>query len=589
MKLNILSRLLIRGKLFLVAMTPCLIALLFACGAIAVYEITTFRSGMIEDLSSTAESVSYLLPAAVDFNNPSAASAALQPLQAHRHVFAAELYDNTGAVFAEYRSSGYHGKAPASSQVSPSSACRDWHEWGPDRLDVFHCVRHGKTYVGVLRIRTDLDELYARLTNYVEIAVTVMLVGMLVAVLLVSQLQTVISGPISNLAAVVAHVAKSGDFGARAVKQGDDELGQLTDGFNRLLAQTEASKRELQEERDFQELRVRERTAELSASNAQLEVRTQELQGEVAAREATNEDLQRAQKELMTASRQAGMAEVANNVLHNVGNVLNSVNVSATLLETHVKELGVARFARVVELFNAQGDNLGTFISTDPRGQKVPTLLNEIGKNFQGKEKTILDEIRSLQGNVGHIGEIVNWQQSLAKRAGVQEILPVTDLVEDSLRINAGALVRHGVELIREYQARPLVNLDKHQILQILVNLVRNAKYACDESEQPDRKIIVRVTQVGDRARVAVIDNGVGIAPENMTRIFNHGFTTRDGGHGFGLHSGALAARELNGSLDAHSEGPGLGAMFTLDLPVYQPDAGAGASLEQAALEVAHA
>jgi signal transduction histidine kinase len=154
----------------------------------------------------------------------------------------------------------------------------------------------------------------------------------------------------------------------------------------------------------------------------------------------------------------------------------------------------------------------------------------------------------------------------------VQEIVNVIDLVEDSLRLNAGALVRHGVEVHRDFQAQLVVNLDKHKVLQILVNLVRNAKYACEESGRLDRQITLRVADLDGRAAISVIDNGVGIAPENLTRIFNHGFTTRAAGHGFGLHSAALAARELGGSLIAQSDGPGLGAKFTLELPLHSAE-----------------
>jgi signal transduction histidine kinase len=133
--------------------------------------------------------------------------------------------------------------------------------------------------------------------------------------------------------------------------------------------------------------------------------------------------------------------------------------------------------------------------------------------------------------------------------------------------MNEAALSRHEVEVIREFGNVPPLNVEKHKILQILVNLLRNAKYACDDSERADKRLTVRVANGGSRIKVSVIDNGVGIAPENLTRIFNYGFTTRKGGHGFGLHGGALAAKEMGGSLTAHSDGPGQGAEFTLELP----------------------
>jgi signal transduction histidine kinase len=144
----------------------------------------------------------------------------------------------------------------------------------------------------------------------------------------------------------------------------------------------------------------------------------------------------------------------------------------------------------------------------------------------------------------------------------------LTELLDDALRINESALTRHEVELIRDYQFQPTLTLDRHKLMQILVNLIRNSKHACDEGGGGDKKIVLRMTGNEQIVRIAVIDNGVGIAPENLTRIFAHGFTTRKDGHGFGLHSAALVARELGGSLMAHSDGPGLGATFTIELPL---------------------
>jgi signal transduction histidine kinase len=111
--------------------------------------------------------------------------------------------------------------------------------------------------------------------------------------------------------------------------------------------------------------------------------------------------------------------------------------------------------------------------------------------------------------------------------------------------------------------------VDRHKVLQILVNLLTNAKYACDESNRPEKRINVWIRKdSSDHVRIGVCDNGVGIAAENLNRVFEHGFTTRKTGHGFGLHSCALAARELGGSLTAQSDGPGKGATFILEIPL---------------------
>jgi signal transduction histidine kinase len=166
----------------------------------------------------------------------------------------------------------------------------------------------------------------------------------------------------------------------------------------------------------------------------------------------------------------------------------------------------------------------------------------------------------------------VAMQQSYARRGGITDTLDIRALVEDSLRMNEGAFSRHGVSLVRDFQEVPLITVDKHKVLQILVNVIRNAKYACDESKGAEKRVTVRVRAADGMVLLSVIDTGVGIAQENLERIFNHGFTTRKDGHGFGLHSSALAAKELGGMLRAESAGPGQGATFTLTLPLSSPE-----------------
>lgn len=164
-------------------------------------------------------------------------------------------------------------------------------------------------------------------------------------------------------------------------------------------------------------------------------------------------------------------------------------------------------------------------------------------------------------------------QQAYATMVGVVEPLDPAILMEDALRMNAGALVRHDVKVVRDFQFVPSLLGEKAKVLQILINLIRNAKYACDETGLPGKTVTLRLApgDTPDRVRLIVHDNGVGIPPENLTRIFGHGFTTRANGHGFGLHSAANAAREMKGSLTVHSDGPGRGATFTLEVPAAPP------------------
>jgi C4-dicarboxylate-specific signal transduction histidine kinase len=293
---------------------------------------------------------------------------------------------------------------------------------------------------------------------------------------------------------------------------------------------------------------------------------------EAQERDRTRQELKKAQGELAHASRLAGMAEVATSVLHNVGNVLNSVNISVSLVSDELKKCRLENISRVADLMREHAADIGEFMTRDPRGKQLPDYLNQLAQFLNNEQTVLLKEMQEIRKNIDHIKDIVAVQQNYAHLSGAAETVCVTDLVEDALRMNTGALMRHEVELVREFEPhQPEIEVQKHKVLQILINLIRNAKYACDESNQPGKRLTVSVSHGDNRVRIAVIDNGVGIPAENLSRIFNHGFTTRKHGHGFGLHSSRLAAQELGGTLQAHSDGPGKGATFTLELPFLPP------------------
>jgi signal transduction histidine kinase len=267
------------------------------------------------------------------------------------------------------------------------------------------------------------------------------------------------------------------------------------------------------------------------------------------------------------------MAEVATNVLHNVGNVLNSVNVSASMVSERIKRSKCTGLGKVAALFSEYSADLATFMS-GPKGRHVPAYLTELANELVAERDAAVAELTALRSNVEHIKEIVAMQQGYARLGGVTDTVDVRVLVDDSLRMNEGAFNRHGVTIVRDFEDVPPVRVDKHKVLQILVNVIRNAKYACSEAKGGgDRRVTVRVRASTSAVLVAVIDTGVGIPRENLDRIFSYGFTTRAEGHGFGLHSSALAARELGGTLRAESPGPGMGATFTLTLPLAAPEA----------------
>ena len=289
---------------------------------------------------------------------------------------------------------------------------------------------------------------------------------------------------------------------------------------------------------------------------------------DITERNRAAEELQETHRRLVESSRQAGMAEVATGVLHNVGNVLNSINVSATLVAEMLAKSKAANLTKAAALLREHAADLGVFLTADPKGKQLPDYFSQLAEHLATERATLLSEMDQLRKHTEHIKDIVAMQQSYAKISGVTESIKATELVEDALRLNAGALTRHDVQVVRDYAVDPALIIDKHKVLQILVNLIRNAKYACDESGRNDKRMTVRVANAEGQVKIEVIDNGVGIPPENLTRIFAHGFTTKNDGHGFGLHSGALAATELGGALTVHSDGVGQGATFTLELPL---------------------
>lgn len=277
-------------------------------------------------------------------------------------------------------------------------------------------------------------------------------------------------------------------------------------------------------------------------------------------------------KKLIETAHQAGKAEIATSVLHNVGNVLNSVNVSAGLIQNSVLQSSANNLTKAINVMEQHLEEIGDYVTRDERGKHLPRFLIDVSHQISTEEDTILDEINSLIRNIDHIKAVVASQQKNAKcSTGVIEEFSLIELMEDAININTASMERHSVKIIRKLDDIGPIVSDKQLLLQIIVNLISNAKYACMESGNKKHLLTVRLNRKGkDRVVIEVQDNGIGIIEENLTKIFSHGFTTRKEGHGFGLHSAILAANELGGSLVATSDGPGTGAIFTLEIPYQQ-------------------
>jgi C4-dicarboxylate-specific signal transduction histidine kinase len=333
---------------------------------------------------------------------------------------------------------------------------------------------------------------------------------------------------------------EAGDFHVELDTSRTDELGQLAQAFQRMAHEVHRREEALRHANEGLEHRVEERTRELK---------------EVHQR-------------LVDTARRAGMAEVATHVLHNVGNVLNSVTTSALVAQERLETLKLEQVGRVVELLEAHQSDLARFLTEDARGKNVLPFLRRLSQHMRDEKQ----EIRGLLEDVGrytdHIATIVRMQQRHARIPQVQEAVSLAELVEDALRISADGLSRFHVQVERCLADVPPVMADKHKVLTILLNLINNAINAMEALPDEQQRLRVTLERPSEGlVRIEIRDHGVGIAPDLLTRIFQYGFTTREDGHGFGLHSCALAAQEMGGSLRAHSDGPGHGATFTLELP----------------------
>lgn len=289
---------------------------------------------------------------------------------------------------------------------------------------------------------------------------------------------------------------------------------------------------------------------------------------DITERKGREAELAKLQQELIDTSRRAGMAEVATGVLHNVGNVLNSVNVATSDVRSRIEKSRLTHLRKIVDLLREHRDDLPAFLTTDPKGMSVPGFLEKLTGALEEEQRGLAKEMESVAKHVDHIKQIVSMQQSNARSFGSLEQLQPRGLVEEALQLSGESFDRHAIAVERDFASPRCILADRHKVLQIMVNLLGNAKQAIKEANHSERRIRIGLheKQPG-RLCISVKDSGVGISPENMARIFQHGFTTRENGHGFGLHSSILAAREMKGDLTVKSDGVGQGATFTLELP----------------------
>lgn len=311
----------------------------------------------------------------------------------------------------------------------------------------------------------------------------------------------------------------------------------------------------------------------LKEANNMLEQANASLLEEIAVHRETQKERDSNLQQLVEASRLAGMAEVATGVLHNVGNILNSVNVSAAIIRKKFRQSALSKLERVSDLISEYKSTFANFVTEDERGKRIPDYILGITDILNDERLQILKEIHDLVGNIEHIKEIVSVQQSVASSAGFEQEVSPINLVNDAIAANKGSDHADQILVVKDLQTDlPYFFTNKHKVLQILINLIKNANDAVmsTEAEQPEIRVAVETEQ--DKIHFEVTDNGIGIAKDKLIEIFQMGFTTKKTGNGFGLHCSANLATELGGQLAVESDGPGKGATFRLTLPMKSVD-----------------
>ncbi|STX52068.1 Two-component sensor histidine kinase [Legionella busanensis] len=281
--------------------------------------------------------------------------------------------------------------------------------------------------------------------------------------------------------------------------------------------------------------------------------------------------LDKAKTTLIETSRSAGVAEIATSILHNVGNVLNSINTSVALLTETNQQSSIAKLPKLLDLLEKNKNNLDYFLAHDERGKVVMPYFKGLIEKLENEKVKRQEELENLDKNLTHVNQLIIMQQE-SSRPGVSLLEPIelTELIEDILPLFANRLRKVNINVERQFKPLPSFLSVKNKIQQILINLIKNAIDSLAISNKNEKRLVIRLELLTEKRWLEVIikDNGIGIAKEDLQKIFSFGFTTKSNGHGYGLHNCALLAIDLGGELKVESKGINQGANFTLSLPL---------------------
>lgn len=273
-------------------------------------------------------------------------------------------------------------------------------------------------------------------------------------------------------------------------------------------------------------------------------------------------------KKLLDTAHRAGMAEIASEVLHHVGNSVNSAHCSIDVLEEALRDSKIDGLDLAVAMLSEHAPHAGEFFEHDPRGPKLVEYFVDLNKSLQREHNEFAAELDRLDDTVRQIREAIAVQQVFAGRTDFRQEVDLRELLDDVIKNHAELLESNRVRLELEVPSETELMLNRNKLRQILSHLVRNAITAMEGVPNDARRLRITSRLVDDQGlELEVCDTGIGFNDEVRGKLFTYGFTTTQGGSGLGLHYCANAIRESGGSISAQSDGAGKGAMFRVRIP----------------------